>query len=484
MQFNSFKYPIFLFAVVILFYAFPSKGRRLFLLLASVLFYVSAKPVMIHVPAIIIFITYFCGLLMTRDVSVVVKRYIFGGGIVSIVGILVYYKYFNFVNDSITYVLAHAQLKNPIPFMNIAVPLGISYITFQSIGYLIEVYWGRQCVETNFLSLATFLAFFPKLIAGPVERAHNFLPQLKRPTVFDYDSVTDGLRLLAWGMFQKSVVADRIGNIVNQIYAHPQGFPGLTLLIGAFFFVLQVYADFSGYTDMARGSAALMGFSLMKNFDRPLFSRSTTELWRRWHISLSTWFSDYVFTPISVSRRSWEKWGMVFASIVTFLILGLWHGARWGFVIFGLLQGIALSVEILAAKKSKKVLRLLPAILSNICGVCCTLLFFSLALVFIRASSVSDAWYILTHIPVKIQEVLFHWVSIEHTLKIDFDTNEWIVVACGLVFMESINYLQVRQGILLKKTHVCLRWAVYLVVLYGIIIFGINKWDQFIYFKF
>lgn len=484
MQFDSFQYIAFLTAITVIYYVLPHKIRWLFLLSASVFFYMCFGPVMLYVPLAIIIISYLCGISLGKSGNGGYKKILFISGIVLITGILVFYKYFNFLNENITELLGLINVRNRIPYLKLLAPLGISYITFQAIGYLIEIYLGRHKPEKKLFSFATYLMFFPKLIAGPVERAHDFLPQLSVRHYFDYDNVTDGLRLLAWGLFQKTVVADRLAVIVNQVFDRPYDCPGASLLIATVLFTFQVYADFSGYTDMALGSASLLGFKLMKNFDNPFISRSTTELWRRWHISLSTWFSDYVFKPISVQTREWGVWGLIFASMATFSMLGLWHGARWGFVIFGLLQGTALSLELLTNGVRKKIAKRTPAFINNCSGVIYTFFLFSVGLIFIRANSVSDALYIITHLTSGIPHTFSHWVSISSNLKIVFDKSEWIAAISGLFFMEVIHLLQTRYGILLKATPAPIRWVVYFTVVYSILIFGFFQSTPFIYFKF
>jgi len=245
--------------------------------------------------------------------------------------------------------------------MHIILPIGLSFHTFQAMSYTIEVYRRNQKAERHFGIYALYVMFYPQLVAGPIERPQNLLHQFREEHHFDYTRVTSGLKLMLWGMFKKVVIADNLSTFVTQVYDSPHNFSGLPLIVATLFFSIQLYCDFSGYSDIAVGSAQVMGFTLMKNFDRPFFSASISELWRRWHISLSTWLRDYLYTPISVVTRNWEKWGIVFSLIVTFVLAGLWHGADWKFVVFGFLHGIALAYEFLTRKTRKKISKKVPS---------------------------------------------------------------------------------------------------------------------------
>lgn len=269
------------------------------------------------------------------------------------VGILFVFKYYNFFNDSLRTALNIFNISYNAPTLKLLLPVGISFYTFQVISYLADVYKGEQGAERHFGHFAVFVAFFPKLVAGPIERARNLLPQFYEKQEFDYQRASDGLKLIGWGLFKKMVIADRVAVYVNQVYNNPGDYTGAPVAMATVFYAIQVYCDFSGYTDIARGSALILGFRLMENFNRPYFSKSISEFWRRWHISLSSWLEDYIYTPILIKKRDWGLTAIIFSLLVTFITCGLWHGANWTFVIWGLLHGVMLSLEVVTRKNEK-----------------------------------------------------------------------------------------------------------------------------------
>lgn len=368
MIFTSIAFVLFFTATVIIYYALPHKLRWIWLLMSGVFFYSYYNPANIVVPVFIIFVTYTAGIGIERAPSHRLARIYYLSAIIANVGLLVFFKYINFfistLFDLVNFTkenLFHetASLHNP-EFLNIIAPLGISYITFQAIGYLIEIKRGNHAAERNLGHFSTYLLFFPKVIAGPIERSHHFLPQLKHQIKFDNQNINTGLTLILWGLFKKLVIADRLFLYTSAVLDHPLNQSGITLIAASFLYVIEMYADFSGYTDMALGIAKVLGFDLMPNFNRPLFAKSVTEFWRKWHISLSSWFADYFYTPITIGKRSWGKWSAVYAFFLTFIVLGFWHGANWTFIIFGALQGIILTIEFLTRKVRKNLRKKAP----------------------------------------------------------------------------------------------------------------------------
>jgi alginate O-acetyltransferase complex protein AlgI len=264
--------------------------------------------------------------------------------------LLGFFKYYNFFVTSWVDAWAGVGVSMPDATLNIILPLGISFYTFQSMSYSLDVYKGRLEPIKDFLSFATFVSFFPQLVAGPIERAVNFLPQVTRPRKFDYGQAVDGVRLMLWGMFKKVVIADNLAVFVDQIFGQYETASSVTLALGAVYFTVQVYCDFSGYSDIAIGVAKLLGFELMSNFRFPLFARSIPEFWSRWHISLTTWLNDYLFTPLSISWRNLRKHGIALAILCTFLVSGFWHGAKWTFVVWGVVNGLFFVPYVLRGK--------------------------------------------------------------------------------------------------------------------------------------
>ncbi len=393
-------------------------------------------------------------------------------------GILFIFKYFNFFNDSLHVVLNKFNIFYDSPTLKLLLPVGISFYTFQVLSYLIDVYKGEKEAERHLGIFAVFVAFFPQLVAGPIERSRNLLPQFYEKHEFDYQRTIDGLKLVAWGLFKKVVIADRLAVYVNQIYNNPGDYTGAPVILATVFFAIQVYCDFSGYSDMAIGSAQVLGFRLMKNFDRPYYSKSISEFWRRWHISLSTWLNDYVYTPILINRRNWGLAGIYFALLVTFFASGLWHGASWTFIIWGLLHGIVLSLEILTKKKRKKLRKVVPGIIYDNVSMLLTFAFVCFAYIFFRANSVSDALLIINNIANTD-------ITNLNVMIPQMPRYELIVTFMSVAILESVHLIQrkvqLRQYI--EKRGVLFRWVLYSVFM-GYILFFRKSGAEFIYFQF
>ncbi len=311
------------------------------------------------------------------------------------IGILVFFKYSNFVLENIFGLLNIFNPKSKIPLFELILPLGLSYYIFQTIGYIIDVFRGSQNAERNIFHFSLFMLFFPKLLVGPIERAHHFLPQTARNFRLKKENIIEGLRRIAWGIFKKLVVADRISIYENFIMKDPGQYGGFTMLFATVLYTFQVYADFSGYTDIAIGTARLFGFDLMENFRRPLLAKNISDFWRRWHISLSSWVNDYIFNPIAFKRRDWGNWGVFYALVISFVVIGIWHGPSWNYVLFGLLQAFALIYETITKKQRKKISKKAPAFLYNGLSILLTFLFVSFSLIIFRTSTISDAMVII-----------------------------------------------------------------------------------------
>lgn len=399
MVFNSLVFLSFFTGVLIFYYLIPVAFRWVWLLLASALFYAWTSPEMLLVPAIITLVTWQAGIAIEKAGSAKKAQRLFIAAVILNIGLLVFFKYTNFFTGIFTNLLntfrdpAHPLVNSLL--IDIAAPLGISYITFQSIGYLIEIKRGNHPAEKQLGPLATFLLFFPKIISGPVERAHQVLPQIHTGHSLDYDNFSEGGKRFIWGMFKKLVIADRLGIYIGSIFENIPHHSGLSLLAATLFYVFQMYADFSGYTDMALGISRMFGYRLMENFNRPLLAKSVTEFWRKWHMSLSTWFADYFFTPIAINRRNWGDWAIIYASFATFITLGFWHGANWTFIVFGFLQGLILAIEFFTKKSRKKLRKKLPVWLNDGAGIAFTIGYFALSLLFFRAASIAEAFSIL-----------------------------------------------------------------------------------------
>ena len=313
MIFTSVVFALFFITVTVLNYLLPVKFRWIWLLLSSIFFYTYSNPASILVVGFIALVTFYSAKKIEKAATPKIAFRYYLLAIILNVSVLVFFKYSNFFTSTAFDVVnffrsnlfhSNAPLHNYF-LINVLVPLGLSYITFQAIGYLVEIKRGNQAAEKDLAHFSTFLLFFPKIVAGPVERAHNFLPQIKQQRAFIYENVSTGLKLVLWGLFKKLVVADRLSIYVNSVLGSTEHHAGINLLIAVILYVFQMYADFSGYTDMALGFAKMLGYDLLQNFNRPLFAKSVTEFWRKWHISLSTWFADYFYNPIAIAKRDW-----------------------------------------------------------------------------------------------------------------------------------------------------------------------------------
>jgi alginate O-acetyltransferase complex protein AlgI len=320
--------------------------------------------------------------------------------LVAQLGMLGVFKYYNFFVESWVDAWGRIGVAMDAPTLQIILPVGISFYTFQTMSYVLDVYRGKMEPSKDLISFGAFISFFPQLMAGPIERASRILPQFTQPRRFDYEQGIQGIRLIIWGFFKKVAIADNCGVFVNDVFEAPGQYSSLTLILGAVAFAFQIYGDFSGYSDIAIGVAKLFGFELMSNFRVPYLSRSISEFWRRWHISLSTWFQDYLFMPMVIRLRNLRKWGVAIAVFLTFLVSGIWHGANWTFIVWGAFHGL-----LLAGEQGVRSLfpRLLPDAESpwrivHLPLMVVTFLLVSLGLVIFRADSLGHAWTYLSHI--------------------------------------------------------------------------------------
>ena len=483
MLFNSINYFIFLPVVFITYYILPDRLRWILLLTASIIFYLIGGAATFVIPVIIVLTTFFCGILIEKSNKTGKKKTYFLTGIFINLGLLVFYKYINFFIATaldgfklFNHISGIGKVVNCSPLvLTLIVPLGISFVTFQAIGYLIEIKSSRHKSETNIGLFATYLLFFPKLLSGPIERAHNFIPQLREKHEFNYDLAVLGLKRILWGMFLKLVIANRLAIYTDAVFNNYTHHSGLSLMVASIFFTIQLFADFAGYTDIAIGSAGILGYRLMENFDRPFIAKSVTEFWRRWHISLTTWVTDYIFNPIVISLRNWNKSAVVSALMVTFLILGFWHGASWNFIIFGLLQGIILTVEFLTRKTRKKVRNFIPAWIDSIGGIIFTSAYFCFSTIFFKANSASDAISIIKKI------LTFKGPFYSESPSMMLHSFLGILI---LLFVGLLNEFYPEYKTKLNNSSWIVRNLSYGLLVIMILVFGVFDSGQFIYFKF
>jgi D-alanyl-lipoteichoic acid acyltransferase DltB (MBOAT superfamily) len=487
MLFNSLSFLIFFPIVTLFYFLIPHRYRWFFLLMASWVFYMAFLPIYILILALTIAIDYAAGLLIERTEGRRKKVFLIIS-IVSTCGAIFVFKYFNFFNSNLAQVAHFLHWNYPIESLSLILPVGISFYTFQGISYVIEVYRGHQKAETHIGIFALYISFYPQLVAGPIERPGNLLPQFYEKHSYEDQRVMDGLKLMVWGFFKKVVVADRLALVVDQVYQDPTQFNGFPLIAGALFFGIQVYCDFSGYSDIAIGSAQVMGFRLMDNFNRPFHSTSMAEFWRRWHISLMTWFRDYVYIPLGGNRVG--KWRWYFNIFVTFTLSGLWHGAHWGMIIWGSLNGCYLIFSDWTKDlrgKGIQTIRLdrFPKFHRGL-KIAFAFLLFCFTLIIFRSKTLSDAFYVITHLGAGLGSSEGVKTSMGVLYDLSFDRYQLIFTLLSIVIMVLIERMEPLRNMrqMFSKKPILFRWAMYYFIILFLIFFGEYNDQAFIYFQF
>jgi alginate O-acetyltransferase complex protein AlgI len=484
MLFNSIHFAIFFIVVTTLYFLIPHKHRWLLLLLASCYFYMAFIPIYILILGFTIVIDYFAGIWLEKTEGKK-KKYFLIASLIANIGVLAVFKYFNFLNDNISILLSTFGYKNTIPNLGILLPIGLSFHTFQAMSYTIEVYRGHQKAEYKFGIYALYVMFYPQLVAGPIERPQNLIHQFKEKHVFDYDRITSGLRLMAWGLFKKVVIADRLAIVVDTVYNNPEQYNSISLVIATVFFSFQIFCDFSGYSDMAIGAARVMGFKLMTNFNKPYQSKSINEFWKRWHISLSSWFRDYLYISLGGNRVKIPRWYLNL--FIVFLVSGLWHGANWTFVIWGALHGLFLIFSIVTKDLRKKVNRLLYFDRIPFLATLTTFVLVTFAWIFFRANNVNSALYIAGHIFTGLSDSVNRLLNNQSIFEyVGIPKAEMILSMLLIMFIILVHSIQVRKSIseIFRTQPSYVRWMIYYLMISSILVFGVFENRQFIYFQF
>lgn len=473
MLFNSIEFFLFFITVTVIYFLLPHRFRWVLLLAASYYFYMSWKAEYAILIMVSTCIAYTCAILTPKTKTQTQKKWLLFISVASNLGILFAFKYFNFFSESIISILSHISITIDVPAMKLLLPIGISFYTFQTLSYTIDVYRGKMKPEKHFGIFALYVSFFPQLVAGPIERATHLLPQFYLEKDIDIDKIKSGVRLIVWGLFKKVVIADRLAIYVDSVYNNVEHHSGLSFLIATYFFAFQIYCDFSAYSDIAIGAARVLGFDLMKNFNRPYFATTVADFWRRWHISLSTWLRDYLYIPLGGNRKGVNRTHVNL--MITMLLGGLWHGASWTFVIWGALHGIFLISSKLTLSFRNEILKKLkvPANLVNGMRMFLTFNLVCLAWLFFRANNLNDAFYMLTHIFSGWDRLFFDQMSMGHG-------------AIGILILLGVQFLQSRMSLeeRIYRIPVYCRWAVYYLVIFGIVLLGVETGSQFIYFQF
>ena len=503
MLFNSLQFLVFFPTVVCLYFLIPHRFRWGLLLAASYYFYMCWKAEYVVLIMASTLVDYFAAIQMHRCAGKSGRRKYLALSLATNLGLLFAFKYANFASDSLRDVLSYLNIFYDFPTFDLLLPVGISFYTFQTLSYTIDVYRGRRKPQRHLGKFALYVAFFPQLVAGPIERSERLLPQFDLTHRFDYSLAKDGLKLMLWGFFKKVVIADQAAIYVNAVYGQPEQHGGLSLLIASYLFAFQIYCDFSGYSDIAIGSSRVMGFRLTENFNRPFFAKSIGEFWQRWHISLSTWFRDYVFMPLSLSRfmRSHLSihWMIGVALMITWFLVGAWHGADWHFVIWGVYQAVLLISGRVLARVVVRRARTRSESGSSSSGddpsaagearwrrqlndavwVVCTFHLVVIGLVMFRADTVGGAFSILTAIATDFE------ISREAMLA-GLHMTEFCAICLPIVFL---NGIELRQGDrtfseFLGSRSLPSRFAIYCVLILGIACLGVADAKEFIYFQF
>jgi alginate O-acetyltransferase complex protein AlgI len=467
MLFNSIQFLLFFPLVTIIYFLLPFRFRWLFLLVASYYFYMNWMPVY----AVLIFIstltTYICSLYLDRYRDRPSARKLFMTlSLVFNFAILFLFKYYNFINETVFYALSEVGLRWYVPNLDILLPVGISFYTFQAVGYTIDVYRGDLPAEKHFGRYALFVSFFPQLVAGPIERATELLPQFRVKHVFQFDRFLSGFTEMLWGFFMKVCIADRLALYVNAVYGNVDKHHGTTFILATILFAFQIYCDFAGYSKIALGAARIMGFELMHNFRRPYFSASISEFWKRWHISLSTWFRDYVYIPLGGNRVKYGR--HLFNLLITFLVSGIWHGANWTFALWGVFHGAFLIVAVLRDT-------LLPSVKFNFrwINVLWTFILVNFAWIFFRANSVQDAFSIVRKILTSYGVPFLNKTELLYGLT-----------CLGILLIKEIKDEMGWRVQVLTSENLTIRYTGYVLMIYLIVLFGVVDSNQFIYFQF
>jgi D-alanyl-lipoteichoic acid acyltransferase DltB (MBOAT superfamily) len=471
MLFNSFEFLVFFPLVAALFFLLR-RGQWLLLLTASCLFYGWFIPAYLAIMGAVIVVDYFAGLALERTPTTTRRRLFLGCSLVANIGLLAVFKYYNFAHENLSAAAEALGGHNPLPLLTMALPIGLSFHTFQALSYIMEVYSGRQRAERHFGRYALYVMFFPQMVAGPIERPQHILPQLRQWQPFDESRVASGLRRILWGLVKKVLIADRLAVCADAVFANPEAHHSWAAWLGLYAFAFQIYCDFSGYADIAVGTARVLGVELMENFRQPYFARDVREFWQRWHISLSTWFRDYVYLPLGGSRVSTLRTARNL--VVVFLLSGLWHGAAWTYVVWGAWHGVGVLV-VMGWRKLRARTAAAGGWRSAV-GWLVTFHFVTLGWVFFRAHSWADAMAML--------RALGDWSAPGKSAALGLDAPEAAIALAGLGVLLIGDAWSAfgRPGAWLAASP--LRWPLYLAGGLALIFLSPFGGKQFIYFQF
>lgn len=495
MVFNSFTYMVFLPIMVMGYYVLPRKIKHVWLLAGSYYFYMNWSAEYALLMLISTVITYLSGVMIgkanqreDKKKKKSLRKWAVALSFVLNLAILFFFKYFDFFNQSLGKFFEYINLPYNVQSFNFLLPVGISFYTFQALSYTMDVYRNKIEPQKNFITYALFVSFFPQLVAGPIEKSRNLLPQLKKIKKFNYTNFKTGAILILWGFIKKVVIADRLAILVNQVYNNVSDYQGLSLIIATVFFAFQIYCDFSAYSDIARGSAKLMGIELMRNFDKPYFSKTISEFWRRWHISLNDWFRENLYIPLGGNRKG--KVRQKINVMIVFLVSGLWHGAGWTYIVWGSLNGLYNILGSLTLPITKRIDNHITSKTSQslkvLLQIAFTFIIVTFAWIFFRANTIQDALYIVSNM---FTFDLANFFS-EGYLAMGLNKVNLAVAIISILGLLAVEVMSSNINLIkgVFKTHVVLRWGIYIILIAIVIIYGIYgpAYDatQFIYFQF
>ena len=466
MVFNSLEFLIYFPIVTVIFYLLPHRFRWIHLLIASCVFYMFFVPEYILILALTIIIDYYAGIWIEKREGKKKKIYLVFS-IVSTCLVLFFFKYYDFFNQSISEVFAYFGVSYKVKDLGLILPIGLSFHTFQSLSYVIEVYRGNQKAEKNFGIYSLYVMFYPQLVTGPIERPGNLLPQFREKKIFSYENISNGLRLILFGLFIKMVIADNLAVYVNAIYESPLAYNSGNIALGIFFYSIQIYCDFFGYSTIAVGCALTIGFKLMDNFRHPFFAKNISEFWQKWHISLSTWFRDYIYFPLGGSLRGKFFW--MRNIFIIFILSGIWHGTNWNYVIFGILHAVFYILEkywtdFFPLKFKSQFIDVLRVIKT----------FFLVTLLFsiFRAQNLNQLF--------SIYEGLFTNFQVNNYVEFDYLFLVFLVIFIFFEFLLKNS----RFDKWCERRNAYIRWGIYSILLFFILVFASVENFQFVYFQF
>lgn len=485
MLFNSLEFLLFFPVVVLFYFAMPHRYRWVLLLVASYYFYACWKVEYVVLIAFSTLVDYYVGLRLDRTHERRRRKSWLSLSIFCNIGLLFAFKYFNFVSQATRDFFAAFNVFYEVPHFEVLLPIGISFYTFQSLSYSIDVYRGRRSAEKHLGIFALYVSFFPQLVAGPIERSTRLLPQFHDRHKFDALKAKEGFYIILLGYFKKLVIADRVAIYVDQVFSQPQSYDGIQLIVASYLFGFQLYCDFSAYSDIAIGTAKIMGYDIMQNFRRPFAARTLRDFWQRWHISLTRWMMDYLYLPLSKRLRG--RFGKVTATCIVFFIVGLWHGAAWNFVLFGICVGLALVFGDVTRDFRKRITETVfpkdhsyAAALHHMLKVIIIFHLYIMGCIIFRVNSVSDLLLILQKIAGSLD------ASIDAIVVPGFSAYELSLTGLFIVLLEVLQFFQHHKQWFsrLAHSHFSVQWAAAYAFIFGILMFGEFNLRPFIYFQF